>query len=343
MPSFRKVKRSRIVGVVLAALVWWKGPNALLMTPQQTGGIFGASSGNVAHASSATATKGSKSGGTRLFTGTGTILVAAGAGGFVGRKIIMGQQQLNETAGSIDDDDDLLDDQPIPQGDLEMAKLKMTDEEQETAEAAAQEAQEKAQAMVASMLERVREAQVRASEILEDTIASDPPSPVPSRPVPVPVLNDVAPMKSVEPEPAVIPAPPSAIATPAVPIGIPAAVPKAPKIETPAPAEKIPVQSTSVSPPVATPKAPTPAPAKKVPVQSSWMDAQRPKDPDSSSHQESSFPYQKRTQHWKRSPAAAQTRHGRTKAQAQVQFNRVARGARLSNSRGSWNGRGDGQ
>ena len=200
-------------------------------------------SSNVAHAeapaATAAATKASKSGsGIRILTGTGTILVAAGAGGMVGRKIIEDRRskQDNEVNGSSIDDDaneNVIDDQPIQQVDLELAKLKMTDAEQEAAEAAAQEAQEKTQAMVAIMLNRVKEAELRASEMLEDTTKSEPEpphtslpprpvpvpitndvepkksesqapvphTPLPSRPVPVPITNDVEPKKSVEPEP----------------------------------------------------------------------------------------------------------------------------------------------
>jgi hypothetical protein len=298
MPSSKlhKVKRSRLVGFTLATMAWWKGPDAILMTTQ-------APSSNVAHAATPTTASrkaSTKSGGTRLLTGTGTILVAAGAGGMVGRRIIKGQQGKNDKVnGSIydDDDDNIIDDQPT----LEFAKLKMTDEEQEAAETAAEEAQEKAQAMVVGMLDRVKEAQNRASEMLEDATKSEPEPPVPpphtplpsrpvpvpitnadtaksesqtpvprtplpSRPVPVPITNDVEPKKSVKPEPAVVvaaPAVPSAMATPAVPIGIPAAVPEAAKVETPAsaPAQKVPVQSNLGWMPK--PKeAPAPAPVK---------------------------------------------------------------------------------
>lgn len=247
---FKGKRNSRLVGVVLATLVWWKGPQLDVFANNNH-------NRNVAHAQSQAAPLDSKSavsttkktgGSSKLVTGTGIVLVAAGAGVVVGKVLKKGQQQgtngssidgidsdttrtigLTRTSSGLTDTSIVADDK----------QQRETGEEAESAQKNKKE-QEKAQAQVATMIDRVQKAQRRAEQVLEEKVeeTKTPPPPIIAAPA----------AKSVEPPvpaaAAVIAAPAPVVAAPVV--TVPAPVVPAPVV--PVVAKKIQLERTPAPP-----------------------------------------------------------------------------------------------
>jgi hypothetical protein len=199
-------KRTRVLAAALAALAWWKGPNACTEAAHAISILHSTTPPAILEATteapSAVFPGSPKLKSTRVATGAGSVLLVVLGGDVVRRKVIRNSPGNSTTAT-----DTLLEEDPLLPGEIEYAQLKLEDPllpgETEYAQLKLEDDQEQvkhAQKRVEGILDRVKEAQRKANEVVENAIVTKAPEPQV-----VPVVS--VPVKPVSVAPAAIKTP----------------------------------------------------------------------------------------------------------------------------------------